>query len=89
MRGLARVGVVVRAALGSGDRVGAGDLADGGDDLGDGVLAGDRVVQHGGVQGPAVLALEDTGGLHDLAHGLEDAVRAAGTGQSAAEVGHQ
>ncbi|MFD3844156.1 hypothetical protein ACFWWC_49555, partial [Streptomyces sp. NPDC058642] len=34
---------------------------------------------------PAALALEDTGGLHDLAHGLEDAVRAGGTGQPAAE----
>ncbi len=57
---LARVGVVVSGALRSGDRVGAGDLADrradGGDDLGDGVLGGDRVVQHGGVQRPAVLS---------------------------------
>lgn len=83
----------MRAALGSGDHVGAGDLADhradGGDDLGDGVLGGDRVVQDGGVQRPAVLAAQDTGGLHDLAHGLAHAVRAGGTGQRAAEAGQQ
>lgn len=89
----ARVGVVVRGALHRRDLVGAGNLADHradrGDELGDGVLGGDRVVQHGGVQCPPVLALKDPGGFHHLAHGLKDPVRPHRARQTAAEVGQQ
>jgi hypothetical protein len=91
--GLARVVVVVCGGPHRCHFSGPGNVAehraDGGDDLSDGVLRGDRVVQHGGVQGPAVLALQHAGGLHHLAHGLEDTVRVGGTGQPAAEVGQQ
>jgi hypothetical protein len=48
--GLARVGVVMRPAAGGDDLAGAGDRtahpADRGDQLGDGVLGGDRVIQY-------------------------------------------
>jgi hypothetical protein len=91
--GLAGIGVVMRGALHGRHVGGAGDLADDrtdrGDQLGDGDLCGDRVVQDGRVQRAAVLALEDTGGLHDLPHGLKDPVRPGRAGKAAAEVGQQ
>lgn len=51
--GFAGIGVVVRGALNSSGLGGVGHFpdhrADGGDELGDSVLGGHRVVQHGGV----------------------------------------
>ncbi len=89
----ARVAVVVGGALHGRGRSGAGDLTDhrphGGDQLGDGVLGGHRVIEDGGVQCPPVLSLQHAGGLHDLAHRLEDPVRASRAGQTTAEVGQQ
>ncbi|BAU88290.1 signal recognition particle 19 kDa protein [Streptomyces laurentii] len=67
----------------------AGQVTDGGDELGDGVLGGDRVVRNGGIQRPPVPALEDAGGLQDLPHRVEDPVRPGRTGKAAAEVGQQ
>jgi hypothetical protein len=43
------------------------------DQLGDGVLGGDRILQDGGVQHPPIPSLEHPGRLHHLADGLEDA----------------
>lgn len=89
----ARVAVIVSGALHGRDRSGAGDLADhrphGGNQLGDSVLGGHRVIEDGGVQCPPVLALQHAGGLHNLAHRLEDPVRAGRAGQATPEVGQQ
>jgi hypothetical protein len=48
------------------------DPADRCDQLGDGVLGGDRVLQDGGVQHPPTPTGEHPGGLHDLADRVED-----------------
>ena len=50
----------------------AADPSDRRDELGDGVLGGDGVVEDGRVEGSAVLCLEHTGRLHDSPDGLED-----------------
>lgn len=76
---LAGVGVVVGGAPDGGGLPGVGDLADEpadrGDQLGDGVLGGDRVVQHGGVQRASLPALEDLGGRNDFPDLGEQPVR--------------
>ena len=89
----AGVGVVVRGAHGR-DRVRcAGHLArhapDRGDDLGDGVPGGDRVVEHRGVQRPAHPAFEHAGLGHHGPDRGEDPLRVARAGQTPAEVGQQ
>ena len=74
-----------------GDVGGPGDdpahPADGGDQLGDGVLGGHGVVQESGVEGPAGLALQDAGGVDDRAHGVEDPLGVLGRPQSSPPVG--
>ncbi len=58
------------------DLAGAGDQpadsADRRDQLGDGVLGGDRVGQDGGVQHPPAPTLEHPGLLHHLADRVKD-----------------
>ena len=50
----------------------AADPADRRDQLGDGVLGRDRVLQDGGVQHPPTPTPQHPGGLHHLADRLED-----------------
>ena len=72
-QGLARGLVVVggkRHVFRSGDD--PAHPADGGDQLGDGVLGGHGVVEQRRVEGPSGLSLQHPGGIDDRAHGVED-----------------
>ena len=64
-----------------------GDPADGGDQLGDGVLGGDRVVEDGRIQRPAGPPLQNPGIGDDLFDSVEDAVRVLRGGQPPAPIG--
>jgi len=86
--GLAGLVVVVGDDLdccGQGDE--PADLSDLGDELGDGVLGRDGVVEEGRVKRPLVLSLEDAGLGDDVANRLEDPVRMLGLPQPRAPVG--
>ena len=63
------------------------DPADGRDDLGDGVLGGDRVVEDRRVERPAVLLGQHAGGLYYSPHGLEDPVGRLGVAKAASPIG--
>jgi len=90
--GLARVVVVVvRRQC---QRLGLGhqpsDPADGRDELHDGVLGGDRVVEHGRVEHPAGLAGDHPGGVDDGPNRVEDPLgRLAGTQFAAPQGQHR
>ena len=62
-------------------------LADRRDELGDGVLGGDGVVEDGRVEGPAVLARKHAGGFDHGADGVEDPLWALRAAQAGAPVG--
>ena len=90
---LPRPGVVMGPAL-LGDHLGgaghvAGDPADRGDQLGDGVLGGHRVIQHRGIQRPAGPAGQHPGLGHHRFDRVEDPVRAITTGQSTPPIGQR
>lgn len=57
------------------------EAADPRDQLRDGVLPGDRVVQDCRIHSPAALALQDSGFRHDLGDGLHDPVQVSRPGQ--------
>ncbi|TQK49862.1 uncharacterized protein (TIGR02680 family) [Streptomyces sp. SLBN-118] len=82
-----------RPAVLRGHLLGAGDLTDhpanGGDDLGDGVLGGHRVIKHRGVQRPPLPALEYAGRGHDFPDLGEDPHRISRMTQAAPEVRQQ
>ena len=63
------------------------DSTDGRDQLGDRVLGGHGVIQERGIESPASLCLQDAGGRHHLAHGIEDPVGTLGRAQPRAPVG--
>ena len=90
---LAWIGVVVRPADSRCGGRTTGNVADhppnSGNELGDGVLRGHRVVEHRGIQRPPLPRLEDPGRGHNLPHRLEDPVRAGRAGQPPPEVRQQ
>jgi hypothetical protein len=91
--GFARAGVVMPRGPGRDDLGGAtdlaGDPADRGDQLGHGVLAGDRVIQDRRIQRPPGLARHRPALADDLADHLEDPLRAGRGRQAAPPIGQR